>query len=163
MSCYSGHRRTDGWAQMQQMQQWAQQVNQRVDQQVNRNVRVGDAERDLAAAALGDHFSAGRLDRDEYDERLDAIFRAKVGSDLSAVFRDLPQPRLTQQRRPTRPPVRPRTHIPFLPVMLIVIGLMIFTGAWWLLWVGLGAFLLTKKFSHARYRSRMAAARYGQP
>ena len=55
--------------------------------------------------------------------------------------------------------VRPRTRIPFLPVMLIVFGVILFTGAWWLLWVGLGVFLLGNKFSRARHRSRMAAAR----
>ncbi|WP_442939946.1 DUF1707 SHOCT-like domain-containing protein [Nocardioides sp. B-3] len=43
--------------------------------------RIGDAERDVATARLGDHFAAGRLDHEEYDERLDAIWSARTSAD----------------------------------------------------------------------------------
>jgi hypothetical protein len=52
--------------------------------------RVGDAERDAAAADLGEHFSAGRLTLDELHERLDAVFSAKTFGQLSRVMADLP-------------------------------------------------------------------------
>jgi hypothetical protein len=155
MSCYQGHRRSDAWP---QMQHWAQQVNQ----QMNRNVRIGDAERDEAAQALGDHFSAGRLDREEYDERLEAVFAARVGSDLSAVFRDLPAPHPGQPRRPSRPAARHAPHFPFVPVMLILVGVIIFTGAWWVLWIGLGLWMLSHRFGRARHRTRSRSAAAGR-
>jgi hypothetical protein len=52
--------------------------------------RIGDAERDAAAAALGEHFSAGRLTLDELHERLDAVFSAKTCGQLTRVMADLP-------------------------------------------------------------------------
>jgi hypothetical protein len=54
------------------------------------NVRVGDADRDAAAAQLRDHYTAGRLTLDELNERLDQAFAAKTQADLKAVTRDLP-------------------------------------------------------------------------
>ena len=41
-------------------------------------LRIGDAERDAAAAQLREHFVAGRLTLDELDERLGAAFMAKT-------------------------------------------------------------------------------------
>jgi Domain of unknown function (DUF1707) len=53
-------------------------------------MRIGDAERDVAAADLGDHYAAGRLDLDELHERLDAVFTAKTFGQLTRVMSDLP-------------------------------------------------------------------------
>lgn len=53
-------------------------------------VRIGDAERDAAAAALGEHFASGRLTRDEFDERLESAWAAKTAVDLDPLFVDLP-------------------------------------------------------------------------
>ena len=54
------------------------------------NIRVGDAERDAAAAQLREHYTAGRLTLDELNERLDQAFAARTQADLNAVTRDLP-------------------------------------------------------------------------
>jgi hypothetical protein len=54
------------------------------------NVRVGDADRDAAAAQLREHYTTGRLTLDELNERLDQAFAAKTQADLKAVTRDLP-------------------------------------------------------------------------
>lgn len=53
-------------------------------------MRVSDAERDAAAAELREHFASGRLNQDELDERLAALFAAKTRGDLNALFSDLP-------------------------------------------------------------------------
>lgn len=53
-------------------------------------LRIGDAERDAAAADLGEHYAAGRLTLDELDERLDAVFSAKTFGQLARVMTDLP-------------------------------------------------------------------------
>jgi hypothetical protein len=55
-------------------------------------IRIGDAERDAVMLALHDHFAAGRLDRGELDERLDAVLTAKTRGDLRTLVRDLPSP-----------------------------------------------------------------------
>jgi DNA-binding transcriptional ArsR family regulator len=53
-------------------------------------IRVGDADREAAAAALAEHFAQGRLTLDELSERLDATLTATTHGDLSEAARDLP-------------------------------------------------------------------------
>ena len=53
-------------------------------------VRAGDADRDAAAAALGEHFARGRLTLDELNARLDATLTATTHGELSQAARDLP-------------------------------------------------------------------------
>jgi hypothetical protein len=68
-----------------------------------RTLRIGTAERDRAAAALAEHFSAGRLDAMEFDERTRAAYAARTVTDLEPLFLDLPAP------HPPRPvPENPR-------------------------------------------------------
>ncbi|PRW62440.1 DUF1707 SHOCT-like domain-containing protein [Actinopolyspora mortivallis] len=54
--------------------------------------RVGDRDRDRAVALLGEHFSAGRLEVDEFDERCGRAARARYRSEIAALFADLPEP-----------------------------------------------------------------------
>jgi uncharacterized membrane protein len=54
------------------------------------SLRIGDAEREAAAASLREHFAAGRLTLEEFQHRLGAVFGAKTDGDLSAVTHDLP-------------------------------------------------------------------------
>lgn len=53
-------------------------------------MRVGDAEREQAAAALGEHYALGRLTDVEHGERLDAVWSARTRADLDVLFHDLP-------------------------------------------------------------------------
>jgi hypothetical protein len=53
-------------------------------------MRVGDADRDAAAAALGEHFAQGRLTLDELNARLDTTLTATTHGELSQAARDLP-------------------------------------------------------------------------
>ena len=53
-------------------------------------LRVGDAERDEVVAALREHFAEGRLDREEFDERLGRALTARTHADLRALLSDLP-------------------------------------------------------------------------
>jgi hypothetical protein len=54
-------------------------------------LRASDAERDLVAAELGEHYQAGRLDQAEFDERVSAALRARTRRDLSGLLADLPR------------------------------------------------------------------------
>ncbi|AYY11752.1 DUF1707 domain-containing protein [Actinobacteria bacterium YIM 96077] len=71
----------------------------------NRPVRIGDAEREAAASALTEHYAAGRLDKQEHDERLQAVWEAKFDVDLRTIFADLPRPHgpLDQPAQPAEP------------------------------------------------------------
>ncbi len=75
---------------------------------LTRGVRIGTAERESAAVSLGEHFSAGRLTADEYDERVVLAYQARTAADLEPLFADLPstaQPPQTRGHRFDRRPV----------------------------------------------------------
>ena len=55
-------------------------------------LRIGDEEREAAVAALGEHYAAGRLTKEEYDERAERAFAARTRSQLLPLFADLPRP-----------------------------------------------------------------------
>src|ERR1700732_839568 len=57
------------------------------------NLRIGDAERDVAIAQLREHFVAGRLTFDELTERIDAALTAKTQRQIDSLLSDLPRPR----------------------------------------------------------------------
>jgi uncharacterized membrane protein len=56
----------------------------------SRGLRLSDAERQTAVDQLGEQFAVGRLTREEFDERSDAVWSAKTHGDLFPVFADLP-------------------------------------------------------------------------
>ena len=58
---------------------------------MDRNVRVGDTDRDRAADALRRHFAEGRLSPEEFDERLSQAFAARTMGDLADLLADLPE------------------------------------------------------------------------
>lgn len=68
------------------------------------NLRIGDSEREQAIAALGEHYSAGRLDIDEYGERSAKVTAARTREDLNTVFTDLPQPHPQLSPQAATPP-----------------------------------------------------------
>jgi Domain of unknown function (DUF1707) len=52
---------------------------------------VTEADRDAAAAQLREHYAAGRLSLDEFQHRLDAVYRAQTARELGAVTDSLPR------------------------------------------------------------------------
>jgi hypothetical protein len=97
-------------------------------------LRIGDAERAAAADQLAWHFSQGRLDQVELDERLEGAMRAATAGDLTRLFADLPDtepvaaagarprpgPRLDTSPRPARPRRRPRLASIVLALCIVV-------------------------------------------
>lgn len=86
-------------------------------------MRVGDAERERAVAMLGDHYAAGRLDLEEFDDRLTAAYAARTGADLARLFLDLPAgapSRLTARPSAARRRATRRLLIPALLVLVIL-------------------------------------------
>ncbi|WP_405061728.1 DUF1707 domain-containing protein [Kribbella sp. NBC_01505] len=103
-----------------------------------RAVRIGDSERDRAVAQLGEHFVAGRLTQDEFEERSETATRARYVDELEPLFEDLPATGELQVARAGRHPqqfVRPSPMLlvlPFLMVGLVVTAVTL--TAPWLLW-----------------------------
>jgi hypothetical protein len=55
------------------------------------SMRASDQDRERAAEVLRDAAGEGRLDMDELDERLEAVYAAKTYAELEPITRDLPQ------------------------------------------------------------------------
>src|SRR5262249_33235099 len=78
--------------------------------QADPNMRVSHAERTEVADRLSKHYGDGRLDEEEFNERLDRAMKAKTQSDLDGLFDDLPEPeasRAVERSRPNPPGPRP--------------------------------------------------------
>ncbi len=98
--------------------------------------RIADSDRERAMSDLAGHYADGRLDHEEYDERLDAIWTARTRADLAVIFSDLPRPQVTYPSSPARSAPRGdrRRRFPLLPVIAVLVVLSILTQApFWLL------------------------------
>ncbi|MDQ2587165.1 DUF1707 SHOCT-like domain-containing protein [Saccharothrix yanglingensis] len=92
-----------------------------------RDIRIGDAEREHALELLGEHLGQGRLTVDEFGERSARVATARTRGDLLELFADLPDPRPRfRQVAPAEPPARrssfalePRMSGVVLPVVLL--------------------------------------------
>ena len=119
------------------------------------DLRLSDADRDDAIARLSEHYAAGRLDKDEFDERSDAVWSARTEADLAPVFADLgPTPaERARYRRPTHGAWGGRGwfRLPFVPVLLVLIALTVLTHIPFLLMAFLGCALVS---SRRRWRRR---------
>lgn len=92
------------------------------------HTRIADSDRERAMADLAMHYADGRLDHEEYDERLDAIWTARTRADLAVLFSDLPRPQTPQPpARRLRPQSRSRFRLPLLPVLALLVVLSIIT------------------------------------
>lgn len=96
---------------------------------MDEQLRIGDAERERAAAELGEHYAQGRLTTEEHSERLDRIWAARTRSDLLPMFRDLPRP---AERAHTSTGPRPwvgrrGVPAPLLVLLVVLLGITVVT------------------------------------
>ena len=98
-------------------------------------LRIGDDDREAAITALGEHYAAGRLTKEEYDERAERAWAARTASELMPLFADLPRPQAAARAAQPVPP-RPlpgRGHPGWWagawmgPLLLVVVGLVVLT------------------------------------
>jgi DUF1707 SHOCT-like domain len=84
-----------------------------------RSLRAGDRDRDAVADVLREQHLAGRLDSDEFQQRLDRCYAAKTYGELDELVADLPR---DEPARPVRRPWR-WPAVAFLPLLIAVIVL----------------------------------------
>jgi hypothetical protein len=135
-----------------QRQMWAAAVTGAVNGAVkgargvpaDAQVRIGDVERENALTALGEHFAAGRLSKEEFDERSSAAWSARTAADLAPLFSDLPSLTPAPPARSRRPAQRQAWRVGFglwwVFVFLMLLAMAgqvpwfavaIFAGLWW--------------------------------
>jgi hypothetical protein len=91
------------------------------------DLRIGDAERDLAMTQLREHFVAGRLTFDELSERIDAALIAKTQRQIDRLTADLPRPPRPARSEPTLPVPAPDAG------RFLVFAMLLFALATWIL------------------------------
>lgn len=57
---------------------------------IDPNLRASDSDREAVAQQLRDHYAAGRITLDEFDERTTTTYAAKTFGDLDGLLVDLP-------------------------------------------------------------------------
>jgi len=110
---------------------WGRGSSGRRASQANPSMRVSHAERTEVADRLSKHYGDGRLDEEEFNERLDRAMKAKTQSDLDGLFDDLPEPEAARPvARPNQPrPPGPR-QFPRIAFLALVVILAIMVGQW---------------------------------
>jgi len=116
-------------------------------------MRVSDADRTEVADLLSKHYSDGRLDQAEFDERLHRAMNAKTQDDFAGLFDDLPDLPASGEdgkKKPAGPPVPRRRgrrgsldRVIFLLILLAIAAFIVHTAIHsWLIWLlaGLLAF-----------------------
>lgn len=124
-------------------------------------MRAGNSDRQAAVDRLTGHFTDGRLDPDEFDDRVGKAYAAKHLDELPSLFVDLPEKKVlpTSAARwpgpdrhrdfgppgPWSGPARPRRHgAPPILAIIVIIAMLFSFGAmshgffpFPLIWVGL--------------------------
>jgi hypothetical protein len=112
----------------------------------NPNLRASDADREAMADRLRKHHTDGRLDQDEFQERLDRCFAAKTVGELTELTRDLPD-------EPARYRAGGRTRfgllgclrmLPIVPIILVIVAIHLIFGFVGGLWILIPLFFLAR-------------------
>jgi hypothetical protein len=106
-------------------------------------MRISDADRAEVADRLSKHYSDGRLDQAEFNERLDRAMNAKTQADLNGLFADLPATDEPDKvaKAVRQPDQRPRNRRPVQRVLgLILITVVAIFAARALMWPFFGLF-----------------------
>ena len=130
------------------------------------HLRVSDADRSAIADLLGRHYADGRLDNDEFDERVTRAMAAKTSDDFQGLLDDLPglpdvpsaapsQPVAPPRRAPAR---RHRHHGRVFPGLVVLVLLVVASshhhhwgiGPGWLLLVAVVLFVLFRRVARRR-------------
>ena len=124
------------------------------------DLRISDAEREQAAADLGEHYAQGRLTTDEHRERLDSIWAARTRRELGPIFADLPGRTFPAPPRAATRPVAPRRSgwrripPPLLALLVVLLAIAVVANLPLIL-VGIGVwFLLSRGACRARTHHR---------
>lgn len=100
------------------------------------SMRVSDADRDRAIAELSEHYQAGRITTEEFEDRSGRALRARTTADLADLFTDLPRrqapttgvtatgtaPARPAKAWPARVPVAPVTILAVIAVLALLSG-----------------------------------------
>ena len=120
------------------------------------SLRISDADREAAVEVLAEHYASGRLDKDEFDERSDAVWSAKTQADLAPLFADLPLRSPTSAARVGQRGARrgPRFPLPLVALLVVLLAVVVIAKAPFLLLFALLWFCFGGRHMRSRCGSR---------
>ncbi len=126
------------------------------------NLRASDADREATADRLRRHHTEGRIDSEEFQERLDKCFAAKTVGELAELTRDLPG---DPQRRGSGGRggfglLGSLRMIPIVSIIAAIVAIHLIVGVVSGLWVLIPLFFLAR-FAICRRGGRSFRARRG--
>jgi hypothetical protein len=136
------------------------------------SLRVSDADRDRAIAELSEHYQAGRLTTEEFEDRTGRALQARTTADLAALFTDLPwrqapgtgatatsaastSPVSPARAWPARVPVAPVTILAVVAVLALLSGHLFHIA-----WVPVVAIIAVRLLAGGRSRREARDARH---
>ena len=133
-------------------------MNATTENHLPAEMRVSHSDRDAVVSDLSEHFQAGRLTAEEFDERMGRALAARTWGELRDLLADLPATRLAPQAPAPRSfsgqplPVSGRVAPPLIAVLA---GIGITTavlvnvshGRWGFIWLLLPVLLLARRLS----------------
>ena len=115
------------------------------------NLRAGDADRERIAEILRKQHTEGRLDTDEFQQRIDGCYSAKTLGDLDELLHDLPTEPHPDHRPRGIPGLRMLGRPRMVPLILAAIVISAVTGAH-LFWIPFLVFFVCFGVFGRRYR-----------
>ena len=112
-------------------QPWGRGTSYRRASQDTSNMRVSNAERTEVADRLAKHYGDGRLDEEEFNERLDRAMKAKTQADLHGLFADLPDSPSPVVEQPPRAVVPQRRRRPLIARVAFIVLIVLLISAVW--------------------------------
>ena len=135
------------------------------------SLRVSDADRDRAIAELSEHYQAGRITTEEFEDRSGRALQARTTADLADLFTDLPRrqapatgapatgatstaPASPAKAWPARVPVAPVTILAVIAVLALLSG-----HLFHIVWVPVVAIVVVRLLAGGRDRHDRREAR----
>ena len=130
-------------------------------------MKASDADRDAVLSDLSEHFQAGRLDAEEFDDRSGRALAARTWGELRDLRQDLPAgPGSPRPRSSGVPPQRPLGRTVLVPVaVLAVIGIAAAMSAghaharWGVLWLLFPILLISRRMTCSAGPARRSGPR----
>jgi hypothetical protein len=133
------------------------------------SMRVSDADRDRAIAELSEHYQAGRLTTEEFEDRSGRALQARTTADLADLFTDLPRRQapmtgatatsaastLSASTGPAGPTTAWPARVPVVPVtILAVVAVLALLGGhlFHIVWVPVVAIIVVRLLAGGRDR-----------
>jgi uncharacterized protein DUF1707 len=125
------------------------------------SLRVSDADRDRAIAELSEHYQAGRLTTEEFEDRTGRALAARTSADLAALFTDLPRRQAPVTSAAASAPASPGrswpARVPVVPVVILaVVAVLALLGGhpFHFTWLPVVAFIVIRLLAGGRGRRR---------